>query len=386
MTKEEYEALQKTSVVDKPELTTAAETKQPTLEDTATQQISDSINSHIPDSAQKQAAGISTAISAEDIDSTEAGKLDNNDLVKAGREKAAKIDPIDNKEKEKFYTTQTADDLRKATIDKAIQANDMSSIAMMYKGMDDATKAKWQDYVDAATKKNSALNNKAAQTADVANGDFTKETDYDGRDGTKTGDDMGQKTQNSLDKIHERDEGQTKSSTGSVLKDNTKKKEEVDSSGTKKKGIDWNELWSKFKGYMSEDTGGGGSRGYYALDALAKGIGNVGRSGVGGQMEDTAYNTNKAKMTGGSIENDLAASKISKTTAATTKANLDRMSQLSGVDLSDPGAFSELDDDEKADLKEGMKMFNTGSPLTLGDYGELFGGKIGKKLYDFFNK
>jgi len=94
---------------------------------------------------------------------------------------------------------------------------------------------------------------------------------------------MGQKTQNSLDKIHERDEGQTKSSTGRVLKDNTKKKEEVvPPTGTKKKGIDWNELWSKFKGYMSEDTGGGGSRGYYTLDALAKGIGNVGRSGVGG--------------------------------------------------------------------------------------------------------
>lgn len=368
MTKEEYEKLQNTSIVDKP-LTTKTEEKQPTLQNTATQQVADSMDSHIPDSAQKQAAGISTAISAKDAANTEAGKIDANPQVKQGRSTAAKIDPIDNKEKEKFYTTQTADDLRKAAFDKAIQANDMSSIAMMYKGMDDATKAKWQDYVDAATKKNSALNNKAAQTADVANGDFTKETDYKGKDRTKTGDDMGQKTQNSLDAIHERNNGQTPTTTS------TEPTTEPTTEAAPKKGIDWSKLWTNFKDYMNTDLGGGGLRGYYLLDAIGKGAKNYGESWRGGPQEDTAYNINKAKQTGGNIENKLSASKIMGDTAAKTQANINKLNTYMNSNLNNLSA------DDKRKLTETLKMANSGKVLSAGDYANLLGNDLFGKIF-----
>lgn len=367
MTKEEYEKLQNTSVVDKP-LTIKTEEKQPTLQNTAIQQVADSMDSHIPDSAQKQAAGISTAISAEDTANTEAGKIDANPQVKYGRSAAAKIDPIDNKEKEKFYTTQTTDDLRKQAIDKAIQSGDLSSIAMMYKGMDDATKAKWQAYVDAETKKNSQLNNKATETADVANGDFTKWTDYRGRDNTKTGDDAGQKTQNSLDSIRQRDDGQTNTSTG------TETKAQPTEAVPQKKGIDWGKLWSGFKDYMNTDMGGGGSRGYYLLDAIGKGAKNYGESWRGGAQTDTAYNTNKAKLTGGNIENDLAASKVGKL----AQADINKLNMYMNSNLNNLSA------DEKKKLTETLKMANSGKSLSAGDYMELLGGDLFNKIFGVF--
>lgn len=332
-----------------------------TLDEDALVKQKESMNSHIPDSAQKQAAGISTAISAEDTNNTEAGKLDNNAYVKAGRKAASKIDPIDNKEKEKFYTTQTTDDLRKQAIDKAIQSDDLSSIAMMYKGMDDATKAKWQAYVDAETKKNSQLNNKATETADVANGDFTKWTDYRGRDNTKTGDDAGQKTQNSLDSIRQRDDGQTNTSTGTEA-------------APQKKGIDWGKLWSGFKDYMNTDMGGGGSRGYYLLDAIGKGAKNYGESWRGGAQTDTAYNTNKAKLTGGNIENDLAASKVGKL----AQADINKLNMYMNSNLNNLSA------DEKKKLTETLKMANSGKSLSAGDYMELLGGDLFNKIFGVF--
>ena len=381
MTQEEYEKLQNTSVAtDKPELKTSTDTtnkQQPTLQNTATQYATDSMNSHIPDSAQKQQQGISTAISAEDINNTTAGKLDNNDYVKEGKEISSKINPIDNKEKEKFYTTQTTDDLRKQAIDKAIQSGDLSSIALMYKGMDDATKANWQNYVDAHTKKDSKLNNKATETADVANGDFTKSTDYNGRDGTKTGDDIGQKIQNSLNTIRQRDDGQTPSSTGTDAKATETKETDVNPS-PEKKGVDWGKIWDGFKNYLGADMGGGGSRGYYLLDAIGKGMKNYGESWRGGAQTDTAYNAQKGKEIGGNIENKLSASKITGDTEATTKADINRLNTFMNSSL------NKLSADEKKKLTETLKMVNTGKTLTAKDYMSLLGGELFNKVFGVF--
>lgn len=165
-----------------------------------------------------------------------------------------------------------------------------------------------------------------------------------------------------------------------------------------KKGTDWGKVWSGFKNYLGDELDGGGSRGYYLLDAISKGIGNIGRSGVGGQMENTAYNTAKGKTIGTNIENKGAAEKQRAVgdienqqygTKLNTQADIERaqtfktIEQTSGVDLSKENLADVAKDPVKLkNLTQAMKLYESSKPLGLSGYSQLFGDNTGSWLYN----